>query len=240
MLNLIFYKKMRTQILIIASVLLFLTNMAHAGTFADWMNNFLGSSSANTIGSMFANLDSSLRVGIAVIKFFSIAIGLIFVFNAALKLIRFSDGKSEIKESVYALIAGIAMVSFVPVIDILSNTLTVGNQAFGLDKVCDYSFDGCPQTQSLEEHSKAALVGIVTFIRFLGFIGVAHGISILHSLGKNGGGNKSISSAITFIIGGVLCINAVGAAIIIGNTMAPGSGFVEFFRDSEIGKAIAP
>ena len=50
-----------------------------------------------------------------------------------------------------------------------------------------------------------------------------------------GGGSTSFWKSVMFMIGGTACINVIAVAILLGNTLAPNSGFTNFLTDTNNG-----
>lgn len=229
----------KKYLLLFFSFLLIIHLLTPDIVYAAWYDSLLTSvkSSGSNIATIFANLDGTGRVFIAIVKFFSVPVGIILVIIGILKFIRASDGKEQVSNGIYAFIAGLLLFSFMPSLDLLSNSIGLNGASVGLEKACNFSFSACEnEMTSLSAYSKAGLLGVITFIRLLGAIALFRGIYAIYEAENKQ--NGAIWKAIGFIFGATLCWNVVAVALLVGNTVAPNSGFVDFIHDQNLVRAI--
>lgn len=221
----ILHKSIPFILLVVCS--LFLSDSAYAN---NWLSNIF--SSPTTISHAMANADSAFRVAIAIVKTLAFSVGFFLCFLSLIKFVRFSDGKEQLSSPLLTLISGIFLVSFVPAIDMLSLTVAGSQGATsGLKMVCKFEFDGCANVNDISNYSKAALTGVITFIRLIGFIAVFRGFYMIFEMGKSGGGgNKTFFASLMHICGGIACINSILFAIAIANQIAPNSALSNFLQ----------
>ena len=236
---LLFIKKYQTILFYLAlfGLMMFMSiNDAHAAWYDDLLNKV--KSSGSNVATIFANFDMSGRVFIAIIKYLAVIVGIILAIISCVMFVRASDGKEQVSNGFYALFASIFLVSFVPSIDLLSNTMGMSDANVGLAKACTFTFQSCANDiNSLSAYAKAGLVGVITFIRVVGYLAFFRGVYGIFELAKNrqGGG---VWKSLMFMIGGVACINVITTALLFGNTLAPNSNFVDFIHDQELIKAV--
>lgn len=229
----------KKHLLLFFSLLIVVYIMTPDIVYAAWYDSLLSGvkSSGSNIATIFANLDGTGRVAIAIVRFFSVPVGIILVIIGILKFIRASDGKEQFSHGVYAFAAGLLLFSFMPSLDLLSNSIGLNGASVGLEKACNFSFNSCEnEMESLSAYSKAGLLGVITFIRLLGAIALFRGIYAIYEAGNRQ--NGAIWKAIGFIFGAVLCWNVVVVALWFGNTVVPNSGFVDFIHEQNLVRAI--
>ena len=230
----------KKHLLFTAILLLLLYTIHPEIAYAAWYDSLLSNvkSSGSNIATIFANLDGTFRVSIAIVKFFAVVVGLILVILSVVKFVRASDGKEQVSGGIYALIAGVLLFSFMPTLDLLSNTIGLNGASIGLEKACNFSFKACENEMStLSEYSKAGLLGVITFIRLIGVVALFRGLYAIYEIGSNRH-NGSVWKAIGFMSGAALCFNVIAIALLAGNTVAPNSGFVDFIHEQELVRAI--
>lgn len=229
-----------------ALYVLVMSNQAHAiDLSAIWSS--LTSKTTTTLGTIFANFDKSGRVAIGLVKYGAFLVSLILLIIAANKFIRHGQGKETISSAVWSLGASIFLFSMMPAVDTFSQTMGIrqaagGTELSNLVSSCSQLAGVCDDetaSKALEAQMQASLIGLVTFIRLIGFIAVFKGGYALHEMGSQGGGRKSFWSALMFVAAGVGCINIIEVALIIGNTFVPNSGYVDFFENG-VGKVVLP
>lgn len=224
----------KLKLILFATLILVLPQITYAAGNNDFWNLLSGifggsNSDATTVSSMFINLDKTFRAGIAAVKITSFVIGAFLLINSFVHLIRVSDGKEKLSTALFTMVSGLLFIAFISTIDILSGTLGMGNASVGLSPACNFKVSGCAsEINSLEKYTEAAMTGILSFIRLVGFIAVVKGILTLHEMGKTNGQQGSIWKAFGYMLGGVACVNIIIVVLAFGNTAAPNSKFNEF------------
>lgn len=206
---------------------------ANAADFWQSFSNLFkgsGGSDYTSIATLFINFDKTGRALIAAVKWTAVLTGVTLVILSFMKMIRAADGKEQMSKSVYTMIAGLLLVSFIPTIDILTSTMGMGQASIGLSPACNFKLAGCAsELDSLEKYTEAAITGVLTFLRLVGFIAVAKGIFILHQMG-NGTGQASFWKAMAFMLGGAACVNIIVVSIAVGNSFVPNSKFSNYMK----------
>jgi membrane protein len=215
-------------------LLLFSFQFAEASSLSEWWAKISSGITENTtIATIFANFDAAGRSLIALLKLLALIMGAIICLFALNQFIRVSDGKERTSSAMYMLFAGFLLFSFVPSLDMFSATLGMGKTAIGLSPACEYGFTGCKTANmTLSQYSMAALTGVITLIRFVGYTAAVKGILHLLEVGKNGG-MAAAFKALGHFAGGVLCVNVVAVALILANQVAPNSAFTNFIKNSD-------
>ena len=105
----------KKHLLLFFSLLIVVYIMTPDIVYAAWYDSLLSGvkSSGSNIATIFANLDGTGRVAIAIVRFFSVPVGIILVIIGILKFIRASDGKEQFSHGVYAFAAGLLLFSFI-------------------------------------------------------------------------------------------------------------------------------
>lgn len=226
----------KSKMILLALFAILFTQFAYGAPANDFWSSISdlfkggGGGSSSSISTLFINFDKSGRAIIAAIKITAAIVGIILVVYSLIQMVRVSDGKEKVSSSVFSLLAGVALWSFIPAIDMVSNTMGMGNQAIGLAPACEFKVTNCAsQINSLEAYTKAAFTGIITFIRLVGFIAIFRGIYVFYEMGKNGG-QASWPKAAMFILGGVACVNIIIVAVTLGNTIVPDSEFTDYIK----------
>lgn len=167
-----------------------------------------------SIGSMFANGTASFLALISLVKYMSYLIGLFLVINAIFKLSKLgTDPQTSPKAPIVSFVVGVAVFSLVGAISIMSTSLAMGN---GPGDILLSSSGSSWTTQTL-----AALTGVLTFIRLLGYIAFVRGWLMINAAAQ-GGRDGSIGRGLTHLFGGVAAINIQVTAKILATTFAPG------------------
>ncbi len=170
-------------------------------------------SSAGSIGTMFANGTATWVAGIKALKIVSYLFGAYLIVSAIMEMPKLGDGqgKTTPKKPIIMFIIGIALFTLIGMLDVVSTTMSMGSGAGNalLGKV-----EGGSGTMA------AAITGVLTFIRMIGYIAFIRGWLMLNASaqGKDGVMGKSL----THIIGGVAAINVKTTAYMLAATFAPG------------------
>lgn len=213
-------------------------NIAYAAWYDGLLTNIKGQTS--NIATIFANFDGIFRISIGLLKFVAIIVGLTFFVQGGLKLVRASDGKEMASSSLYTLIASVFFISFVPAIDMFSNTMGFNGTTDGLARACEFTFKACvDNNSSLSGYIKAGLTGVISFVRLVGYIAIFRGFYGIYELGgKGGGGQNGFWKAVMFMVGGVICVNILPFGLLIAREAAPNSGLVDFLENSDFSLVI--
>lgn len=222
--------------LLIVAILL-LTDKSYAFNFWDMVSDFVDKNKGQTvtISTMFINFDMTGRSIISAIKFTAYLAGFALFCGFCLSAIRAGEGKERATVALMKLIASLLLISFVPYLDTLSNSLGFNGASIGLSEACNFKFTACAdQMQSLSDYSKAAITGVITLIRLVGLISLFKGITILCE--KNQGRPIFLRFCV-YTIAGALCYNIIQFAIIVSNTLMPHNKFSSYLLE-QYGKEV--
>ncbi|MDK2124414.1 hypothetical protein [Parachitinimonas caeni] len=144
--------------------------------------------------------------------------GLYLIFDSLVSLGSLSSGKfmghkqPSLSGKVIQLLIGGALVSFATFTGILGNTL------FDTPSQLNSAFlYGVSDASNSADKTKAAKIGILLFLRIVGLVAMLRGLILLNRY-YNGTGSATIGQAVTFMIGGVLCVYVQDLAIVLNNT----------------------
>ena len=174
---------------------LFLANSAHA----------------QDIGTMFANFTASSEAIIKLVQAVSIIIGVYLVIGSIFKFVQLDRGQIGLKTPLIMFLSGIGIFALSGSIAVVTQTMAMGN---GPGNIL------LPNSSKMSAQTSAALLGVLTFIRMVGYIAFVRGWLLInqHAQGKEG----TLGRGLTHIFGGVAAINVVVTAKILANTFAPG------------------
>lgn len=166
-----------------------------------------------TVGSMFANGTATWIAGMKALKIVSYLFGAYLIVGAIMKMPQLADPQARVspKTPIAMFIIGIALFTLVGMVDMVSTTMAMGSGAGDalLGKVNGGS-----------GNMAAAITGVLTFIRMIGYIAFIRGWLMLNqsAQGKDG----MMSRAFTHIGGGIAAINVKTTAYMLAATFAPG------------------
>lgn len=171
------------------------------------------------IGSMFANFTASSLALIELVKYAINIIGLYLVVGAIFKYVKKShDPNNDLKGPLMMAACGIGIFALTDTISVVSQTMTLGD---GPGSIL------APKGNGISAASSAAIEGVITFVRLLGYIAFVRGWLLLVDYG-NGKTDGTMGRALTHIFGGVAAINLNMTLKILANTLAPGISFGGF------------
>lgn len=171
-----------------------------------------------TIDQMLINLSESIGPVENLVKALAIVIGMAFIFKALYQLKIYGDlrtmmsSQTGVKEPLSYLFIGALFIYLPSMIEMMMLTV------FGQESPLDYS--GSVNGRTTAEFVKAAL----RIMQLIGWISFIRGWMILAKSSSQGAAGQGIkfSKGITHVIGGLLAINIVGTANIIGSTLGLG------------------
>lgn len=188
---------MKNKNLIYAIFFLLLSSNAHA---------------APGIGEMFANFQGSAEAIIRLIKASSYLIGLFLIASSIFKFTQLG-GQSQVtlKTPIIMFLSGIGIFALTGSISVVSQSLAMGE---GPGSIL------MPSSTGMAASASSAILGVLTFIRMVGYLAFIRGWLLLnqHGQGKEG----TLGRGLTHIAGGVAAINVTITAKILANTFAPG------------------
>ena len=163
------------------------------------------------IGEMFANFQGSAEAIIRLIKASAYIMGLYLIVGSIFKFTQLGQGQMTLKTPLMMFFSGIGIFALTGTISIASQTLAMGNGPGELLM---------PSGGGLNAAASAAMLGVLTFIRMVGYLAFVRGFLMLnqHGQGKEG----TLGRGLTHIFGGVAAINVTITAKILANTFAPG------------------
>lgn len=173
-----------------------------------------------TVGDMFANGRASFEALIRLVKAASYIIGIFLVMGSIYKfshLGRHNGGNTPMspKTPIVMFFAGIGIFALTNSISIATATMAMGS---GPGQILVTGTGGAGWTAQ----TTAALTGVLTFIRLVGYIAFIRGWLMLNQSAQPNGQPGLLGRALTHIFGGVAAINLTIFAKILANTFAPG------------------
>ena len=172
---------------------------------------------APDIGQMFANFQRSSEVLTKLVQYSSYAIGLFLIMASAYKFSQLGQGQLSAKVPITMFFCGVGLFALTGSLSIALETMSMGN---GPGSIL------APSTPGLDAQGQAAIMGVIYFIRLIGYIAFVRGFLLLNQAGSGQQGGQgqqgSIGRGLTHIFGGAAAINLKEFATIIGNTIAPG------------------
>lgn len=164
------------------------------------------------IGSMFANGTSSFEAITKLIQYSSYLIGTFLIVGSIFKLSQLgSNPQMTAKTPIVMFAVGAGIFALTGSIAIVSQTLSMGS---GPGNAL------LPTPAGVDASVGAAVRGILTFIRMIGYIAFIRGWLMLNSAGQ--GKDGMIGKGLTHLAGGVACINITIFAKMLAATFAPG------------------
>lgn len=172
-----------------------------------------------TLGSMFANFTKSAVALTDLVKYSVNIIGLYLVVAAVFKFIKNSqDPREGIKTPLVMAAVGICIFSLTDTVSVVAQTMALGD---GPGSII------APSGNGIDASASAAIEGVITFVRLLGYIAFVRGWLFLVDYG-NGKTDGTMSRGLVHICGGIAAINLNLTIKILANTLAPGISFGGF------------
>lgn len=167
---------------------------------------------APSIGTMFASGTASFAALTKLVQFSSYLIGIFLVLGSIFKFSQLgSNPQMTAKTPITMFFVGVAIFALTGSINVVSQTLAMGN---GPGNAL------MPAPAGINASVSAAMLGVMTFIRLIGYVAFIRGWLMLNAAGQ--GKEGMINRGLTHICGGVACINIGIFAKILANTFAPG------------------
>lgn len=164
------------------------------------------------IGQMFANGNAAFEALIRLTKVSAYMIGIFLVIGSIFKLSQLgSNPQVSPKTPIIMFVSGISVFALVGVVSIVSQTMAMGD---GPGSILISAGNG------LDAQTAAAITGVLTFIRLIGYIAFIRGWLLINQSGQ--GKEGTLGRGLTHILGGVAAINVQITAQILANTFAPG------------------
>lgn len=166
-----------------------------------------------TIGSMFASGTATWVAGMKALKISAYLFGAYLIVAGIMKMPQLADPQARVspKTPIAMFLIGIALFTLMGMVDMVSATMAMGSGAGDalLEKVNGGS-----------GNMAAAITGVLTFIRMIGYIAFIRGWLMLNqsAQGKDG----MMTRAFTHIGGGIAAINVKTTAYMLAATFAPG------------------
>lgn len=166
------------------------------------------------LGTMFANFSESAAALTELVKYSSYIIGMFLVVGAIFKFMKnANDPREGIKAPLVMLSCGIGIFALTSTVSIVAETMALGS---GPGSIL------APSGGGISAASGAAIQGVVTFVRLLGYIAFIRGWLFLVDYG-NGKVDGTMARGLVHIAGGVAAINLIATLKILANTLAPGA-----------------
>lgn len=166
-----------------------------------------------TIGSMFANGTATWVAGMKALKIAAYLFGAYLIVGGIMKMPQIADPQARVspKTPLAMFFIGIALFTLMGMVDIVSTTMAMGS---GSGDVLLGKVNGGSGPMA------AAVTGVLTFIRMIGYIAFIRGWLLLNhaAQGKDG----IMTRALTHIGGGIAAINVKTTAYMLAATFAPG------------------
>ncbi len=172
-----------------------------------------------TVGDMFANGQASFEALIRLVKAASYIIGIFLVMGSIYKFSQLGKtaGGPPVspKTPIVMFFAGIGIFALTNSISIATATMAMGS---GPGQILVTGTGGAGWTAQ----TTAAMTGVLTFIRLVGYIAFIRGWLMLNQSAQPNAQHGLLGRALTHIFGGVAAINVTIFAKILANTFAPG------------------
>lgn len=166
------------------------------------------------IGSMFASGTASFEAITKLIQFSAYLIGAFLVLGSIFKLSQLgSNPQITAKTPIVMFAVGAGIFALTGSISIVSQTLSMGT---GPGNAL------MPTPTGIDASLAAAIKGVLTFIRMIGYIAFIRGWLMLNAAGQGQAKDGMIGRGLTHLGGGVACINITIVAKILAATFAPG------------------
>lgn len=142
-------------------------------------------------------------------------LGLLIVGKGLLSLKDYSEsgGRTQLKTPIMLLAVGILLFSFPTTMTVATQTLALGGFA-GTNVMSDI----VPDTGMAGVSS--AITGVLLFVKLVGVVAAVRGFLVLKAVGE--GGQASMGSALTFILGGAAAVNIEATYSILKNSVGWG------------------
>lgn len=168
-----------------------------------------------SVSSMFSNFQLSAQSLIKLIIAASMVIGLYLIANSIYKLAVLGDSGGQrgetLKGPLVKFFIGVALFSLMFSLRTVGETMMMGTGPGNF----------LLSSSSMSSSSQAAIIGILWFIRMIGFLAVVRGFLLLDKHGR-GGQDSELGRGLTHIFGGAAAIHIDKTARILANTFAPG------------------
>lgn len=168
------------------------------------------------IGDMFASGQASFEALIRLAKFSAYIIGIFLIMGSIFKFSQLGkQGGQPMSPKTPAVMffAGVGIFALTGTISIVTTTMAMGS---GPGEILLNSSTG------LNAQTAAAMKGVLTFIRLIGYVAFIRGWLMLNQAGQPNAQHGLLGRALTHIFGGVAAINVTIFAKILANTFAPG------------------
>lgn len=166
-----------------------------------------------TIGSMFANGTATWVAGMKVLKIAAYLFGAYLIVGSIMKMPQLADPQARVspKTPIAMFLIGVALFTLMGMVDMVSTTMAMGS---GAGDVL------LGQVSGGSGNMAAAITGVLTFIRMIGYIAFIRGWLMLNqsAQGKDG----MMTRAFTHIGGGIAAINVKTTVYMLAATFAPG------------------
>ncbi len=187
--------------------------MAILMTFAISLGYAEGPAGPN-IGSMFASFTTSAVELSKLVNVGGYIIGGYLIINSIFKFTKVNQQGGSLKGAITMFVCGIALFAITGSVGIALSTMSLGDTSGPGTVLQAVGTDGMPAEM------KAAITGVLTFIKLIGYIAFIRGWLLLNAAGN--GKDGAFFRGLTHIFGGVAAININITAKIVGNTIAPG------------------
>lgn len=172
-----------------------------------------------SVASMFANGTSTWIAGMKALKIASYLFGAYLIVGGIMKMPQLADPQARVspKTPIAMFLIGIALFSLIGIVDMVSTTMAMGS---GAGEVLLERVNGGGGAMS------AAITGVLTFIRMIGYIAFIRGWLMLNqsAQGKDG----MMTRSLTHICGGIAAINVKTTAYMFAATFAPGLPIAQY------------
>lgn len=196
-----------------------LINMKYILSFTFLSLALMGKAQAQgNFATMFASALDSFEALIELTVAVGYVIG-IFLFikgTFVLSNIGGQDPKANMKSVISHYVVGACVIAILSSVNILGNSMTLG--ADGPGQILAPNVGGGGASAIMQQ----AMISILTFLRFLGYVAIIRGWLIVNSLVANGQSQgNTMGKGITHIIGGVALVYVQSTAMILSNTFSP-------------------
>lgn len=166
-----------------------------------------------TVSSMFVHGTATWVAGMKALKISAYLFGAYLIVGAIMKMPQLSDPQARVspKTPIAMFLVGIALFTLMGMVDMVSTTMAMGN---GSGDALLGKVSGGSGTMA------AAVTGVLTFIRMIGYIAFIRGWLMLNTAAQ--GKDGMMTRALTHIGGGIAAINVKTTAYMLAATFAPG------------------
>lgn len=166
-----------------------------------------------SLDQMLSNLNSQFPSLYRLVTAFAYIAGFFIVFRGLYQMKHMGEGRAmgqqnDMKGPILSLLIGAALI-YTP--SFFSTSLIT---IFGTSSITSYP-TGSHIDPSFNEMGQT----LVTIVQFVGGIALVRGILIFHRLGHGQAQQGTFGKGVTHVIGGILLINIVGFADVIGSTL---------------------